>query len=109
MVIKCGWTCTSQTLRYVSDQALWTLSLIYYQETLAVHARKVQDVRQWFMEAFEGGPSGKLRKYRVSCHYGMMVICADYVGYPIADPRLDGAFWYSENCNSEGSFERPWI
>ena len=33
---------------------------------LAVHNRKVQDVRQWLLEAFEGGPSGKLRKHRVS-------------------------------------------
>ncbi|KAH9475883.1 Cell cycle checkpoint protein RAD17 [Psilocybe cubensis] len=31
---------------------------------LAVHARKVEDVRRWFDEAFEGGPSGKLTKYR---------------------------------------------
>ncbi|TCD62712.1 Cell cycle checkpoint protein rad17 [Steccherinum ochraceum] len=34
------------------------------EESLAVHVRKVQDIRQWLMEAFEGGPSGKLRKYR---------------------------------------------
>ncbi|KAI0079145.1 Rad17-domain-containing protein [Panus rudis PR-1116 ss-1] len=34
------------------------------EEDLAVHKKKVQDVRQWFLEAFEGGPSGKLRKYR---------------------------------------------
>ncbi|KAI0794827.1 Rad17 cell cycle checkpoint protein-domain-containing protein [Abortiporus biennis] len=34
------------------------------EEELAVHARKVQDVRQWLLEAFEGGPTGKLRKYR---------------------------------------------
>ncbi|PPQ88176.1 hypothetical protein CVT25_005141 [Psilocybe cyanescens] len=31
---------------------------------LAVHARKVEDVRRWFSEAFDGGPSGKLIKYR---------------------------------------------
>ncbi|KAK7062650.1 RFC checkpoint protein Rad17 [Paramarasmius palmivorus] len=31
---------------------------------LAVHVRKVEDVRRWLNEAFEGGPSGKLRKYR---------------------------------------------
>ncbi|KAG2064310.1 hypothetical protein BDR04DRAFT_1084552 [Suillus decipiens] len=31
---------------------------------LAVHKRKVEDVRQWLLEAFEGGPTGKLRKYR---------------------------------------------
>ncbi|KAJ7595664.1 Rad17 cell cycle checkpoint protein-domain-containing protein [Mycena floridula] len=31
---------------------------------LAVHKRKVEDVRRWLDEAFTGGPSGKLRKYR---------------------------------------------
>ncbi|KDQ24539.1 hypothetical protein PLEOSDRAFT_1107465 [Pleurotus ostreatus PC15] len=31
---------------------------------LAVHPKKVEEVRRWFCEAFEGGPSGKLRKYR---------------------------------------------
>ncbi|KAI0746491.1 P-loop containing nucleoside triphosphate hydrolase protein [Daedaleopsis nitida] len=34
------------------------------EQELAVHKRKVQDVRQWLLEAFEGGPSGKLKKYR---------------------------------------------
>jgi cell cycle checkpoint protein len=32
---------------------------------LAVHKKKVEHVRHWFMEALEGGPSGKLIKYRV--------------------------------------------
>lgn len=37
---------------------------------LAVHKRKVEDVRRWLIEAFEGGPSAKLRKYRVRvCRY----------------------------------------
>ncbi|KII85455.1 hypothetical protein PLICRDRAFT_56696 [Plicaturopsis crispa FD-325 SS-3] len=31
---------------------------------LAVHKKKVDDVRRWFVEAFDGGPSGKLKKYR---------------------------------------------
>ena len=31
-----------------------------------MHKRKVEDVRQWLMEAYEGGPSGILKKYRVS-------------------------------------------
>jgi len=35
------------------------------QADLAIHARKVDDVRRWFLDAFEGGPSGKLRRYRV--------------------------------------------
>ncbi|KAH9855575.1 Rad17-domain-containing protein [Lenzites betulinus] len=34
------------------------------EEGLAVHKKKVQDVRQWLREASEGGPSGKLKKYR---------------------------------------------
>ncbi|KAI0916087.1 hypothetical protein AcV7_007186 [Taiwanofungus camphoratus] len=34
------------------------------EEDLVVHKRKVQDVRQWLLEAFNGGPSGKLTKYR---------------------------------------------
>lgn len=35
------------------------------QDELAVHVRKVEDVRRWLNEAFDGGPSGKLTKYRV--------------------------------------------
>lgn len=35
------------------------------QGELAVHKKKVEDVRHWLDEAFTGGPSGKLRKYRV--------------------------------------------
>ncbi|KAJ7211337.1 Rad17 cell cycle checkpoint protein-domain-containing protein [Mycena pura] len=35
-----------------------------YSAELAVHAKKVLDVRRWLDEALVGGPSGKLRKYR---------------------------------------------
>ncbi|TFK67761.1 P-loop containing nucleoside triphosphate hydrolase protein [Pluteus cervinus] len=31
---------------------------------LAVHVKKVEDIRRWLLEAFEGGPSKKLVKYR---------------------------------------------
>ncbi|KIJ54035.1 hypothetical protein M422DRAFT_42307 [Sphaerobolus stellatus SS14] len=31
---------------------------------LAVHKRKVEEVRHWLEEAFEGGPTGSLKKYR---------------------------------------------
>ncbi|RDX46443.1 Rad17-domain-containing protein [Lentinus brumalis] len=51
--------------RLQADDRLWID--IYEpanEEELAVHKRKVQDVRQWLVEAFEGGPSGKLKKYR---------------------------------------------
>ncbi|KAF8601784.1 P-loop containing nucleoside triphosphate hydrolase protein [Ceratobasidium sp. AG-I] len=34
------------------------------RDQLAVHARKVEDVRRWLDEAIEGGPTGKLRRYR---------------------------------------------
>ncbi|KAG6829943.1 hypothetical protein H0H92_002847 [Tricholoma furcatifolium] len=47
------------------DDRLWVD--IYEPKTeaeLAVHKRKVDDVRRWFQEAFEGGPSGNLKKYR---------------------------------------------
>ncbi|KAJ8079450.1 RFC checkpoint protein Rad17 [Marasmius tenuissimus] len=47
------------------DDRLWVD--IYEPATegeLAVHVRKVDDVRRWLDEAFDGGPSGKLRKYR---------------------------------------------
>ncbi|KIM86641.1 hypothetical protein PILCRDRAFT_64773, partial [Piloderma croceum F 1598] len=47
------------------DDQLW---IDLYEPTteadLAVHKKKVEDVRRWFVEAFEGGPSGKLKKYR---------------------------------------------
>ncbi|KAK0450286.1 Rad17 cell cycle checkpoint protein-domain-containing protein [Desarmillaria tabescens] len=47
------------------DSQLW---VDLYEPTteaeLAVHVKKVEDVRRWLAEAFEGGPSGKLRKYR---------------------------------------------
>ncbi|TBU21777.1 P-loop containing nucleoside triphosphate hydrolase protein [Dichomitus squalens] len=34
------------------------------EDDLAVHKRKVQDVRHWLTEAFGNDPSGKLKKYR---------------------------------------------
>lgn len=47
------------------DDRLWVDK---YEPTieadLAVHKRKVDDVRRWISEAFEEGPTGKLRKYR---------------------------------------------
>ncbi|KAJ6460973.1 Rad17 cell cycle checkpoint protein-domain-containing protein [Mycena sanguinolenta] len=49
----------------VEDDRLWVD--IYEPTTeaeLAVHVKKVQDVRRWFDEALVGGPAGTLRKYR---------------------------------------------
>ncbi|KAG1736111.1 Rad17 cell cycle checkpoint protein-domain-containing protein [Suillus paluster] len=52
-------------LVHQEDNRLWVDK---YEPTieadLAVHKRKVEDVRRWLSEAFEGGPTGKLRKYR---------------------------------------------
>ncbi|KAJ7083621.1 Rad17 cell cycle checkpoint protein-domain-containing protein [Mycena belliarum] len=48
-----------------SDDCLWVD--IYEPTTeaeLAVHVKKVQDVRRWLDEALVGGSGGKLRKYR---------------------------------------------
>ncbi|KAJ7078487.1 Rad17 cell cycle checkpoint protein-domain-containing protein [Mycena epipterygia] len=48
-----------------TDDRLWVD--IYEPTTeaeLAVHVKKVQDVRRWLDEALVGGPSGRLRKYR---------------------------------------------
>ncbi|KAG6379990.1 Rad17 cell cycle checkpoint protein-domain-containing protein [Boletus reticuloceps] len=47
------------------DDRLWVDKYEPTSEAeLAVHKRKVEDVRRWLLEAFEGGPSAKLRKYR---------------------------------------------
>lgn len=36
---------------------------------MAVHVKRVQDVRRWLDEAFVGEPSGKLKKYRVRSRF----------------------------------------
>ncbi|KIK82071.1 hypothetical protein PAXRUDRAFT_832422 [Paxillus rubicundulus Ve08.2h10] len=47
------------------DDQLWVDKYEPTSEAeLAVHKRKVEDVRRWLLEAFEGGPSAKLTKYR---------------------------------------------
>ncbi|KAH7887075.1 Rad17 cell cycle checkpoint protein-domain-containing protein [Phlebopus sp. FC_14] len=47
------------------DDRLWVDKYEPTSEAeLAVHKRKVEDVRRWLLEAFDGGPSTKLRKYR---------------------------------------------
>ncbi|KAG1876283.1 Rad17 cell cycle checkpoint protein-domain-containing protein [Suillus subluteus] len=50
---------------YQDDDRLWVDKYEPMIEAdLAVHKRKVEDVRRWLSEAFEGGLTGKLRKYR---------------------------------------------
>ncbi|KAF8842403.1 hypothetical protein BDN67DRAFT_899264 [Paxillus ammoniavirescens] len=47
------------------DDRLWVDKYEPTSEAeLAVHKRKVEDVRRWLLDAFEGGPSAKLTKYR---------------------------------------------
>ncbi|THU98650.1 checkpoint protein Rad24 [Dendrothele bispora CBS 962.96] len=58
-------TLPGMSTEYSTSDGLWID--LYEPETeaeLAVHVRKVSDVRQWLQEAFSGGPSGKLRRYR---------------------------------------------
>ncbi|KAG6918805.1 hypothetical protein DXG01_011557 [Tephrocybe rancida] len=55
----------SESMGDNSDDRMWVD--IYEPTTegeLAVHKRKVEDLRRWLQEAFEGGPSGNLKKYR---------------------------------------------
>ncbi|KAJ7449259.1 Rad17 cell cycle checkpoint protein-domain-containing protein [Mycena latifolia] len=57
-------TCAAASVD-ASDDRLWVDIYEPTTETeLAVHVKKVQDVRRWLDEALVGGPSGKLRKYR---------------------------------------------
>ncbi len=66
--------CKRDTLMKGTDDRLWVdIHEPTTEAELAVHIRKVEDVRRWFTEAFNGGPSGKLKKYRVcsliqKCH-----------------------------------------
>ncbi|KAG8780101.1 Cell cycle checkpoint protein rad17 [Ceratobasidium sp. 428] len=47
------------------EEGLWVdLHAPTTQESLAVHPKKVEDVRRWLNEALTGGPTGKLRRYR---------------------------------------------
>ncbi|KAF5391137.1 hypothetical protein D9757_003028 [Collybiopsis confluens] len=52
-------------LKVEEDGQLWVdLYEPQSEAELAVHVRKVDDIRKWLQEAMEGEPSGKLRKYR---------------------------------------------
>ncbi|OCH87008.1 P-loop containing nucleoside triphosphate hydrolase protein [Obba rivulosa] len=55
----------SQQSSSIEDDQLWVDKYgPTSEEDLAVHKKKVQDVRQWLLEAFQGGLNGKLKKYR---------------------------------------------
>ncbi|KAF5364946.1 hypothetical protein D9758_008130 [Tetrapyrgos nigripes] len=50
---------------HIPDDRLWVdMYEPQDEKTLAVHFKKVQDVRDWLNEAFMGGPTGKMRRYR---------------------------------------------
>ncbi|KAE9384363.1 hypothetical protein BT96DRAFT_1008154 [Gymnopus androsaceus JB14] len=53
--------------RWPSSSLLLLKKVHRFQEDLAVHVRKIENVPTWLQEALNGGPSGKLRKYRVPC------------------------------------------
>ncbi|KAH8109931.1 P-loop containing nucleoside triphosphate hydrolase protein [Phellopilus nigrolimitatus] len=54
-----------ESQRPSGDDRLWVDRYEPRSEAeLAVHKRKVEDVRRWLQEAFDGGPTGKLKKYR---------------------------------------------
>ncbi|KAF9531359.1 Rad17 cell cycle checkpoint protein-domain-containing protein [Crepidotus variabilis] len=56
---------TASHLTYSIDDSLWVDRYEPSSEAeLAVHVKKVENVRQWLQEAFEGGLSGTLKKYR---------------------------------------------
>ncbi|KZT63178.1 P-loop containing nucleoside triphosphate hydrolase protein [Daedalea quercina L-15889] len=65
---ECIWSSISHRALNISDCSDDRLWVDRYEpateDGLAVNKRKVKDVRQWLLEAFDGGPSGKLRKYR---------------------------------------------
>lgn len=94
--IAYGWTSTSLPQRYATciAQHLQHLKLLSKAE-LAVHVRKVEDVRRWLVEAFDGGPSGKLKKYRV-CRLPVHQ-CRDLI--LLEDPRPDRTSWHRKNVH----------
>jgi hypothetical protein len=65
---SCGRTNTNPSPRYATSHTclvLVTTLLQFAKADLAVHKRKVDDVRKWLTEALDGGPLGKLKRYRV--------------------------------------------
>ncbi|TFY76664.1 hypothetical protein EWM64_g7350, partial [Hericium alpestre] len=57
----CGSIYTSRRQRYARLCYIFQVIKLFAQEELAVHKRKVSDVRRWLLDAYEGG---KLTKYR---------------------------------------------
>ncbi|KAI0827180.1 Rad17-domain-containing protein [Trametes gibbosa] len=83
------------------------------EEGLAVHKKKVQDVKQWLLEALDGGPSGKLKKYRRilvltgpagTAKTAAIRVLARSLGYEITEWRnsVDEHFSVARNSNPGG-------
>lgn len=80
----------------VGDDRLWVdMYEPQTEEELAVHVKKVKDVRQWLTEAFE---SDRQRKYRV-CGYSSGPSCKLCLNVSTADTRSHRPSRDSEDCN----------
>ncbi|KAG8903931.1 Cell cycle checkpoint protein rad17 [Tulasnella sp. 403] len=54
-----------ETVDHEVDDKLWVEQFAPMTEAeLAVHKKKIADVRGWLLDALDGGPNGRLRKYR---------------------------------------------
>ena len=69
---------------------------------LAVHVRKVEDVRRWLNEAFEGGPSGKLKKYRVSLYCTKVCIRSHTTSPRSENFGNDRTCWDRKDLHTQG-------
>ncbi|KAI0353325.1 hypothetical protein OH77DRAFT_1483691 [Trametes cingulata] len=83
------------------------------EEELAVHKRKLQDVKQWLSEAYEGGPSGKLKKYRRilvltgpagTAKTATIRVLSKELGYEILEWRNSMDEHFSRDPDSDSSF-----
>ncbi|KAJ3772800.1 Rad17 cell cycle checkpoint protein-domain-containing protein [Lentinula raphanica] len=84
---------------------------------LAVHVRKVDDVRNWLREAFEGGPSGKLRKYRRllvltgpagTAKSSTIRVLSNEMGFEILDWKSPAGDAFA-NADLDGISSDPWV
>jgi hypothetical protein len=76
--------------------------ILAWKEELAVHKRKVQDVRQWLLESFKGGITGSLRRQRVSLRH--LLQCQQ-----LSLAAHSGSQWarrHREDCYYPGSQQR---
>ncbi|KAH8823535.1 Rad17 cell cycle checkpoint protein-domain-containing protein [Flagelloscypha sp. PMI_526] len=84
--------------------------------TLAVHDRKVQDVERWISEAFDGGPTGKLAKYRRvlaltgpagSGKTATLEVLSREMNFDILEWKSSTAETFSNDLNFNEDYESP--